>query len=45
MRLRILAIALGFVTSLAGPGQAQGVAQEPSVELPGVAPLFVELRQ
>ena len=34
MRLRILAIALGFVTSLAGPGQAQGVAQEPSVELP-----------
>jgi hypothetical protein len=34
MRLRTLAIALWFVTRLVGPGQAQEVAQEPSVELP-----------
>ncbi len=34
MRLRTLAIALGLVTSVAGPGQAREVAQEPSVELP-----------
>ncbi len=34
MRLRTLAIALWFVTGLVGPGQAQEVAQEPSVELP-----------
>jgi ketosteroid isomerase-like protein len=34
MRLPALAIALLVVTSLAAPGQAQEVVQEPSIELP-----------